>query len=318
MLIKTFLTGSILLILNVPFSFGQLRWTKVDTGFGKLPYYIKLYKTTESPHGKPFVAWYLEADLRKDQLVFTTRSGNGQRYTPSEYYEKESQPYVVVNGTFFSFQTNQNLNLLMQDGVLTAYNTPALKSKDSGYYYYPTRGAFGIRKNGKADIAWTFTDTAHRWPAEFQFQPIIAKGQNPDPTIADLNTLEHWKWWRMETAIGGGPVLVKDHQIFITNKEEQIFINGENDRHPRTAIGYTRNSKLIILVIQGRFPGIAEGATLKEEAKIMMDLGCVEALNLDGGGSSCMLVNGKETITPSDKAGQQRPVPGVFIIKDKQ
>jgi exopolysaccharide biosynthesis protein len=48
----------------------------------------------------------------------------------------------------------------------------------------------------------------------------------------------------------------------------------------------------------------------------MVGLGCVEALNLDGGGSSCMLINGKETIWPSDK-GQQRAVPAVFIIKSE-
>jgi exopolysaccharide biosynthesis protein len=73
------------------------------------------------------------------------------------------------------------------------------------------------------------------------------------------------------------------------------------------------------MVIQGRSPEIAEGATLEQEAKLMSDLGCVEALNLDGGGSSCMLINGmlingKETITPSDK-GMQRPVPAVFIVR---
>jgi exopolysaccharide biosynthesis protein len=45
-------------------------------------------------------------------------------------------------------------------------------------------------------------------------------------------------------------------------------------------------------------------------------LGCYEALNLDGSGSSCMLVNRKETITPCDKTGQ-RPVPAVFIVKAK-
>jgi Exopolysaccharide biosynthesis protein related to N-acetylglucosamine-1-phosphodiester alpha-N-acetylglucosaminidase len=72
----------------------------------------------------------------------------------------------------------------------------------------------------------------------------------------------------------------------------------------------------VILVIQGRTPGIAEGATLLQEAQILKDLGCTEALNLDGGGSSCMLVNGKETITPSDKSGQ-RAVPAVFIVEKK-
>lgn len=67
------------------------------------------------------------------------------------------------------------------------------------------------------------------------------------------------------------------------------------------------------MVIEGRHPGIAEGATLTQEARLFKDIGCIEALNLDGGGSSCMLVNGKETIKPSDKVGQ-RPVPAVFLI----
>ena len=64
-------------------------------------------------------------------------------------------------------------------------------------------------------------------------------------------------------------------------------------------------------------PGIAEGDTLIEEAEILAGLGCVEALNLDGGGSSCMLVNGNETIKPSDKEGQ-RAVPAVFIVRAKK
>ena len=70
------------------------------------------------------------------------------------------------------------------------------------------------------------------------------------------------------------------------------------------------------MVIQGRFPGKADGATLTQQARLLVALGCEEALNLDGGGSSCMLINGKETIKPSDKEGE-RAVPAVFIIKYK-
>ena len=161
-----------------------------------------------------------------------------------------------------------------------------------------------------------FTDTAKKWPYAFQERPVIAKGSTPDPSFTDLHTLEQWKWWKMYTAIGGGPVLVKDGAVFITNKEEQVFSFEHNDRHPRTAIGYTRNHRLIILVIQGRLPGVAEGATLEEEAHLLVDLGCVEALNMDGGGSSCMLVNGKETIPAADKEGE-RPVASVFIVKKR-
>lgn len=123
--------------------------------------------------------------------------------------------------------------------------------------------------------------------------------------------------WKMRTAVGGGPVLVQNGQIRITNEEELKFTGKAiNDKHPRTCMGYTGDGYLIIMVIQGRFPGIADGATLGQEAKLLIDLGCVEALNLDGGGSSCMLINGKETIKPSDKTGG-RPVPAVFIIAKK-
>jgi len=93
-----------------------------------------------------------------------------------------------------------------------------------------------------------------------------------------------------------------------------MFVGEENDKEPRTAMGYTRDDRLIICVIEGRFPGIAEGAGLMEEAKIMKELGCYEALNLNGGGSSCMLINGKQTIQPSGQNGE-RPVPAVFMIK---
>jgi exopolysaccharide biosynthesis protein len=115
-----------------------------------------------------------------------------------------------------------------------------------------------------------------------------------------------------------GPCCCRSGSTKITNNEERQFGgNAINDKHPRTAIGYTTDGKIILLVVQGRFDKVAEGATLVQEAKIFQQLNCVEAMNLDGGGSSCLLVNGKETIKPSDKAGEQRPVPAVFIVKQR-
>jgi exopolysaccharide biosynthesis protein len=73
---------------------------------------------------------------------------------------------------------------------------------------------------------------------------------------------------------------------------------------------------LLVLVAEGRHLGKAEGLTLKQTAQLLIDWGCVEGLNLDGGGSSSLLINGKSTITPSDKEGE-RAVPGVFMIKRK-
>ncbi|MGB8191089.1 MAG: phosphodiester glycosidase family protein [Chitinophagaceae bacterium] len=299
-------------------SSAQLKWWKApDSLSDGLPASVKIFYTNDSLEGKPFIAYYIEAELKDKKLNFTTQAGNGKRLTPAQFYESEKRPLVVVNGTFFSFQTNQNLNVLMRNGKLKAYNVTSLKGrgKDSTRFYYITRSAIGIDKKRNADVAWIFTDSSKRHPYAFEDSPVVAIGRSKSPNLRSLQRFDYNKW-RMRTAIGGGPALIHDGQIKITNKPEQMFVSGEKDKHPRTAMGYTKNGKLIILVIQGRFPGKAEGATLQQEAQILYDLGCYEALNLDGGGSSCMLVNGKETIKPSDTTGQ-RPVPGVFIINSK-
>ncbi|HEY0677769.1 MAG TPA: phosphodiester glycosidase family protein [Chitinophagaceae bacterium] len=298
-------------------STAQLKWSVADSLSHGLPLSVKVFYTNDSLDGKPFIAYYVEADLKDRNLVFTTQVGNGKRFTPSQYYESEKHPLVVVNGTFFSFQTNQNLNIVMREGKIRSYNVTSLKGrgKDSTRFYYVTRGAIGINKKRQADVAWIFNDSSKRKAYAFEDSPVVATGKLNPPKLKYLKRFDHNNW-KMRTAIGGGPVLIHDGQIRITNKQEQMFVNGDKDKHPRTAMGYTSNGKLIILVIQGRLPGKAEGATLSQEAKILHDLGCYEALNLDGGGSSCMLVNGKETIKPSDAAGQ-RPVPAVFMISNK-
>lgn len=67
------------------------------------------------------------------------------------------------------------------------------------------------------------------------------------------------------------------------------------------------NMGTLILFYEGRnvTKGV-KGMTLEEATNVLLEIVCIKALNLDGGGSSCMLINGKETIKPSD--GKQRSV----------
>ncbi len=296
-------------------SFAQLHWQKVDSLFGPLPSTFHIYKTTSLLDGSPCIAYYASAQLKDRRLQFTTDVANGNAYTPDQYFQLEKEPLLLVNCAFFSFETNQNLSLVIKNGKMLAYNVNSLKGigEDSGVYYYPTRSAIGINRRRDADVAWVFTNPLYRRPYAFEKSPVIAKGTDPNPSIYDLKNIE-WRWWEMRTAVGGGPTLIHDGRAGVTNKEEQMFVGEENEKHPRTAMGYTKDQRLIILVIQGRSPGKAEGATLAQEARIMKELDCYEALNLNGGGSSFMLVNGKETIEPSGETGA-RPVPAVFIIK---
>lgn len=301
----------------------QLSWKNVSDQYAPLPASVQVFMSTDSIEGKPNRCFYVTASLKDKDLLFTTQVSNGKRLTPQQFYEQEGKPLLVVNGTFFSFQTNQNLNAIIRKGKLEAYNIPSVKVKvkNDSSYRYVTRSAIGISKNGRADVAWLFTDTAKPYAMALQKAPSTLSGPNPDPSWEEMKkglTKENGvrEKWKMETAIAGGPSLLSKGELRITNKEEMMFVNGEKDRHPRTTMGYTADNKLIILMIEGRNPGIAEGMTLLQEALVLQSLGCVEALNLDGGGSSCLLLNGKPTIKVSDKEGQ-RPVPGVFLIYGK-
>ncbi len=329
MLMKKLIAGAVVWFTSAPFCLAQIQWVNVDSLFSPLPTSVHVYKTTDPIDGKPSIAFYVVADLKDKGLNFTTDTTLKRRFTLQQFFEKNKQPLVVVNGTFFDFVSNRNLNVVVKDGKMVSYNlhTIAGRGKDTLSYFHPLRSAIGITKNRKADVAWLFTDSLKRkYAVAFQRDPILIKDKLPrinvyaySPHKRHMPKNEKWKGiddtWKVRTAIGGGPVLIHNNQIRITNNEERMFIgNAINDRHPRTAMGYTKDNKLIILVVQGRFPGIAEGASLNHLAKILLDIGCVEALNLDGGGSSCLLINGKETIKPSDKEGQ-RPVPAVFIIQ---
>lgn len=319
-----------LLIIICFTSSAQLKWANVDSIYQPLPASVHVFKTTDFIDGKPNIAFYVIADLKDRKLLFDADTTYKRRFTPAQLYQKNNQPLVVVNCTFFSFQTNQNLNVVIKKRKLVGFNIHSVpgRGKDTLTYRHPLGSAIGISIKRKTDIAWLYTDSSKKFAYAMQspMMPFKDSLNNLSFDKAVYNTteiLEHGeasqslKKWKMNTAVGGGPVLLQNGEIKIANNEELKFAgNAINDKHPRTAMGYTKDNKLIILVVQGRFPGIAEGATLGQEAKILQDLGCWEALNLDGGGSSCMLVNGKETIKPSDATGQ-RAVPAVFVIQKK-
>ena len=316
-----FLKGSVAAIFLLPLmSMAQPMWKNADADFPGLPPSMHIYRTEGTLSGRPNIAWYVEARLDDRSLEFDTDTSKGRRLTPSGFHDRNGNPFVVVNGTFFSFTENRNLNVVIKDGKLLSYNIMSIpgKGKDTMLHHKVTRSAIGIDRHRNADVAWLYTDTLVRHPVAFENSPVTAKDADPSflpPRRKNARITGMDKRWKMQTAIGGGPVLVHDGKIRITNNEERMFTGkAKDDLHPRTAMGYTRDGRLIILAVEGRRKGIAEGASLTDLAEIFLALGAKEALNLDGGGSSCLLVMGKETIRPSDKEGQ-RAIPGVFLIR---
>ena len=114
----------------------------------------------------------------------------------------------------------------------------------------------------------------------------------------DIKTIPNWD--NVNHIISGGPYLVKNGEIFIDMTEQKLgAIGGKN---PRTAIGYTADGNLIMVAVDGR-EGASVGMTLRELAGFLQSVGCINAMNLDGGGSTVMYVNGKVVNMPAVRGG---------------
>ena len=105
---------------------------------------------------------------------------------------------------------------------------------------------------------------------------------------------------RVEYALGGGDIILEDGEIV----EDTADLDHEKTRQPRTAVGLREDGEIVVAVIDGRQLSHSSGLTLYKLAEFMRDLGCVTALNMDGGGSTCMvLFDGGQASTlnrPSD------------------
>lgn len=116
----------------------------------------------------------------------------------------------------------------------------------------------------------------------------------------DISINTNPKWENVNHIISGGPYLVKNNEIFTDLTAERLqSIGGKN---PRTAIGYTKENDLILVAVDGR-EGSSVGLTITELAHFMKSLNCVNAINLDGGGSTVMYVDGQIVNNPQQKGG---------------
>lgn len=117
-------------------------------------------------------------------------------------------------------------------------------------------------------------------------------------------------------AIGGGPTLVLSgkNQRFNDGDDESYQLSSMRERHPRSAIGWS-DSEFIWVSVDGR-QRASIGMRMDELAALMMELGCKEAMNLDGGGSSTLWFEGKVRNRPCD--GGERPVANSLVLVRKK
>lgn len=115
-----------------------------------------------------------------------------------------------------------------------------------------------------------------------------------------LNLKMNPEWNGVNHIISGGPYLVKNGDIYVDMTAQKLGAIG--GRNPRTAIGYTKDNHLIMITADGR-EGSSIGLTLMELANLMKEFGCINAMNLDGGGSTVMYIQGKVVNKPQVQGG---------------
>lgn len=101
-----------------------------------------------------------------------------------------------------------------------------------------------------------------------------------------------------------GGWLIKDGEIVV--KDNEILVGLTTNRDPRTLLGKNKDGKLVVVIVDGRQPGYSKGITGIEAAELMKRLGCVDAVLLDGGASSTLVINNELINKPSFKQKEKK------------
>ena len=123
-------------------------------------------------------------------------------------------------------------------------------------------------------------------------------------------------WKRAEAIVGGAGLLIREGLAITDWAVEQLTPGFAETRHPRTLIGTHADGSLWLVTIDGRQPLLSAGMSLVELRTLAQRIGLTQALNLDGGGSTTMWVQGQIVNSPSDAAGP-RKVSDVLLLEPR-
>jgi exopolysaccharide biosynthesis protein len=120
--------------------------------------------------------------------------------------------------------------------------------------------------------------------------------------------------------VGGWPQIVRDGASIahLAPEEEGTISRNAEVRHPRSAVGFSRDSTTLWLVTVDGRSKVSAGMTLVELAALMRELGAWHAMNFDGGGSTTMVIGGRIVNSPSDPLGEREVGNALVLLRRKQ
>lgn len=262
----------------------DMHWALDEALNQDLPETVRVYSGSNDTW--PLRAWYVWVDEHDPDIitrVLVSDDEDDVRETTASFAH-DTGACVVVNGGYFrmDLEPTRHVGLLVEDGEILNPATRSVRRDDQSFEI--ARAAIGFTDADAVAFGWisTLDDVLYSWPEP----PPHRRGEPAEPL--DYSTAEVWE---VRDAIGAGPALVVDGQTRITTDEEVFFGTTIPDVHPRTAAARTVDGSLILMVVDGRQPG-SRGVNLEELAALLRGVGAVDAVNLDGGGSSTLVVNG--------------------------
>ena len=236
--------------------------------------------------------------------------------------EGKGTPYVTINAGYW--WAGNSLSLLITDGVVKSIENQTVER--NGQTVYPVRSSFGQMNDGTFQTRWIYcvTDLDNR---PYAFPSALDNDERTHTYMSAPPTSKYpgAEPWTPREAVGGGPMLVKEGKnVAVENYWKEVFDGGGiggTSRQPRTAIGATADGKIVLLVCDGRNMRGSAGFTLAELADKLVALGVVNAVNLDGGGSSTIVgAEGKVLNKPSDTGTKetivQRSISTAVVITE--
>jgi exopolysaccharide biosynthesis protein len=149
---------------------------------------------------------------------------------------------------------------------------------------------------------------------DYDYQPQIEEEKR---LIERLLTFQSTMIFKLEDVTNGVPQLIKNGKIEITWEQEKASKAFVETRHPRTAVAKLKDGKFLMITVDGRSEASA-GIDLYDLAAYLLELGATDAMNLDGGGSTTMFLDGKVVNQPSDKEGERKISDAILVTLRKK
>jgi len=122
------------------------------------------------------------------------------------------------------------------------------------------------------------------------------------------------EWSLANDIVSGAGLLIRNGQVLTDWADEQLRAGFNTERHPRTMIGTSRGGTIWLVTVDGRNPDVSVGMSFGELQKLAAGLNLENALNLDGGGSTTMVVGGVVVNHPSDKTGPRKVSDALLVV----